>query len=1042
MDDKTLQVYQLLAENDLQSFYSSFNQTLKVYQKRDFIILCREDLQKVGLTTRSSFGHYEKLLESVKSNSQVGLPTFDFSDHYIHTLLPNQEPVIISENDISQQDILGTGHFGKVYKGSWQRRLHDGKMVKVPVAIKTITDGKEMSWKTEVSIFTALNQNHSNIIKFLGLLIGGTEVRMVTEFAPYGSLLDRLRSKEISCVATLSQFAAQISSGMVYLHSRNLVHRDLSARNILVTGKKQVKISDFGLSKVLNDTQTEWVMDSSESLPMRWLAPESLTSGVFTSASDVWSYAVVLWEMFTFGDSPWGDLNNEQVKQKIQNGECLPEPRFCPDEIYEVIKMCMTFDQCSRPPFHIIHQEVLHRQPRPLEAIVVSNGPYDLNFAPGDFITSIKMLRDQEWWLGQHENTLQFGRFRLEQTKTVSYTIPYSLNESQEEEQRIMAPKGLENKENLLYESHQQHQSPAYQHKEVSYVNLDAPPLQPIATTSVNKDGGQAAMLKPENKSLTDLKQQFRSRPHSAEVVSMREDFFDLTTNNLKSGSDSNLGFKDTNPEVQDTVNDRITKNMTAFLSFTNPLSSEDVSLQSGLLNPVNVSNPPTSARQNRNWSSIDPLSSTKAASCENLYEEIDNEQYRSGRNTQTLRPRPKANLPIPQETNAAYRKTSLDAYAQSIRKDFDLLSQQLGPRRETASCDNLPESISSLNVSVNDVKNYPSVQNTQYLQRFGSVIPVSQVNQNMFPPQQANTRLVGPSHQPPQQPPTTGNLTAEKSPDYFKNFLADQKTMNHFTYDPKAKPKQTPSPPSAKEKLRQNATNFTDNQWDLFEDCVKGSKKVDKDRKKSQGKRISWPKNNSGGLVDITHEETEDQKGEFSEKFKTIRSILPDASVGECLEGLRSSGNDVNRAVRYIQILKLYRFNYGYSFEDCEKLLEKNGFDFKKAECELKTCHVCGKFQSLDRTQVQDTLSFCQWDVTLTLKTIFIQKCGGFGIEEPKARSLFNENKEDVTKALEMAKIVRVAEITSKPENVCFKTLTRCKWNIERAVNEIFTNS
>ena len=74
-----------------------------------------------------------------------------------------------------------------------------------------------------------------------------------------------------------------------------------------------MKISDFGLSKVLSQTQTEWVMDSAESLPMRWLAPESLNNGIFTSSSDVWSFAVTLWEMFTFGEVPWGDFDNEQV---------------------------------------------------------------------------------------------------------------------------------------------------------------------------------------------------------------------------------------------------------------------------------------------------------------------------------------------------------------------------------------------------------------------------------------------------------------------------------------------------------------------------------------------------------------------------------------------------------------------------------------------------------------------------------------------------------------------------------------------------------
>lgn len=80
----------------------------------------------------------------------------------------------------------------------------------------------------------------------------------------------------------------------------------------------QVKISDFGLSKVVDNTNKEWVMESPESLPMRWLAPESINNGVFTASSDVWSFAVVLWEMFTFGAVPWGEQTNEQVIQDLQ----------------------------------------------------------------------------------------------------------------------------------------------------------------------------------------------------------------------------------------------------------------------------------------------------------------------------------------------------------------------------------------------------------------------------------------------------------------------------------------------------------------------------------------------------------------------------------------------------------------------------------------------------------------------------------------------------------------------------------------------------
>ena len=649
-----------------------------------------------------------------------------------------------------------------------------------------------------------------------------------------------------------------------------------------------------------------------------------------------------------------------------------------------------------------------------------------------------------------------------------------------------------------MYQASQPDQQQHLMH-EVNYVNMDpsqqqqqqtkkatqptqqvnmAPPLptrQQEPSVMMNEHNNNKTMMASNSataltsKGVQELKNQAtrQLRPYSAEVISMREDFFDLKNSspeNLKSGSDSRVGFKDTKPEVQETVNERIAKNMTAFLSFTNPLADEGDKNTSNTtlpLEPVNVSlhvSPRQQPPQVAYWKqAIDPLSTKSSRSQENLYEEIK-EQPRNQISSQTLRPRPKGKVPIPQETIAAYRKGSLDAYAQSVKKDFDLLSQQLGPSTasssSSSSCGNLPERVSSLNVSTDRAHQYATVQNTHYLQKYDTVIPVSKLaaaTNNSGSSSSRMNKLNPPANYLQEQQQWTGgtppNIAAERSPDYYKDFLLSDQKLNHFTYDSKAPAKRkTPSPTSsAKDKSRQAAQNYTNNQWDLFEDCVKDPKKLDKNRGssgKTLGKRISWPKNDGGETVSTDGGDSVGKKEEFSEKFKKIRVILPEASVGECLEGLRSSGNEVNGAVRYIQILKLYRYNFGFSFEECEQLLEKYSFDYTRAEQDLKIRHVKGQFKKLEMVQIQDTLRLCDWNVTLSLLTIFLQHCNDFGLDEKRAKNIFNENHhESVLKALEMAKIVRVAEITSKPENVCFKTLRHCQWNIERAVNHIFSS-
>lgn len=158
---------------------------------------------------------------------------------------------------------------------------------------------------------------------------------------------------------------------MHYLEQKKILHRDLAARNVLVANELCVKIADFGLAQHTDDTGY-YHSTNSRALPLKWYAPETLSSEhKFSHKSDVWSYGVTLYEMFTFGDSPnltqTSDLNGEQILELLSSGLRLPRPRFCPQVVYdELMFICWNFDRNRRPSF----AELLKR----IEDLVIANG--------------------------------------------------------------------------------------------------------------------------------------------------------------------------------------------------------------------------------------------------------------------------------------------------------------------------------------------------------------------------------------------------------------------------------------------------------------------------------------------------------------------------------------------------------------------------------------------------------------------------------------------------------------------------------------------
>lgn len=143
---------------------------------------------------------------------------------------------------------------------------------------------------------------------------------------------------------------------MQYLEQKKIVHRDLAARNVLVANEHCVKIADFGLAQFTDVSGYYYHSTNSRALPLKWYAPETLSQHKFSHKSDVWSFGVTLYEMFTFGDSPNlhhnPDLNPTEILALLNNGERLECPRFCPVNVYEDLMLyCWNINPKLRPSF-------------------------------------------------------------------------------------------------------------------------------------------------------------------------------------------------------------------------------------------------------------------------------------------------------------------------------------------------------------------------------------------------------------------------------------------------------------------------------------------------------------------------------------------------------------------------------------------------------------------------------------------------------------------------------------------------------------------
>ncbi|XP_064843030.1 NT-3 growth factor receptor-like isoform X2 [Oncorhynchus masou masou] len=260
----------------------------------------------------------------------------------------------IKRRDILLKRELGEGAFGKVFLAECYNLIPTKDTMLV--AVKSLKDPNQSARKDflrEAELLT--NLQHDHIVKFYGVCVDGDPLIMVFEYMKHGDLNKFLRVHGPDAMILvdghpvqtdgelgLSQMlhiATQISAGIVYLASQHFVHRDLATRNCLVGNGLLVKIGDFGMSRDIYSTDY-YRVGGHTMLPIRWMPPESIMYRKFTTESDVWSFGVILWEIFTYGKQPWFQLANNEVIECLVRGQVLDRPRVCPKEVYDLMLGC------------------------------------------------------------------------------------------------------------------------------------------------------------------------------------------------------------------------------------------------------------------------------------------------------------------------------------------------------------------------------------------------------------------------------------------------------------------------------------------------------------------------------------------------------------------------------------------------------------------------------------------------------------------------------------------------------------------------------
>ena len=289
------------------------------------------------LTTRVTFCTIQDLINHYKKDAdglaqQLSVPCVCFNQPTTKSLSYKDEWEI-DQNSLQFEKKLGTGKFGEVWSGLWNKS--------VPVAIKILNPGivDLENFKAKAKGTKVLH--HPNLLKLYAVCTLEEHIYIVTDLVKHGTLLDYLRKgdgKDLK-LPQLIDMAAQVAEGMAYLTEHAYIHGNLAARNILVSDRNVCRVADYGIY---------------EKGTTKWTAPEVLLYNRFSNMSDVWSFGIVIYEIITYGQFPYPGIDNSQVLEYLQSGYRMPCPLGCPDRLHEIMRTCWRDDTFQRPTFETL----------------------------------------------------------------------------------------------------------------------------------------------------------------------------------------------------------------------------------------------------------------------------------------------------------------------------------------------------------------------------------------------------------------------------------------------------------------------------------------------------------------------------------------------------------------------------------------------------------------------------------------------------------------------------------------------------------------
>ncbi|KAI1898400.1 hypothetical protein AGOR_G00071930 [Albula goreensis] len=255
----------------------------------------------------------------------------------------------IDPGELTLAEELGSGQFGVVLLGHWRD---------LKVAVKMVREGamSEDEFKEEAQVM--MKMSHSKLVQLHGVCTQRVPMCLVFEFMENGCLSDYLRGQKGTFTReTLLGMCLDVCEGMSYLESANFIHRDLAARNCLVSENHVVKVSDFGMTRIVLDDQ--YTSSLGSKFPVKWSAPEVIQYSKFSSKSDVWSFGVLMWEVYNEGRMPYENRSNGEVVEALSAGMRLLKPKLAPEAVYQLMEWSWKEKPEDRPSFGLLFHHLI-----------------------------------------------------------------------------------------------------------------------------------------------------------------------------------------------------------------------------------------------------------------------------------------------------------------------------------------------------------------------------------------------------------------------------------------------------------------------------------------------------------------------------------------------------------------------------------------------------------------------------------------------------------------------------------------------------------